>query len=235
VLEGGTGAGAALLCLAKRVPKLEGTGVERDPALAALAERNAEANSLANLTFVTADVAAIRDPGPFDHAMANPPYHPPSGTPSPDSARVLAKRGGEGLLAAWAAALAAPLRHRGTLTFILPAATLPECLAAMAAAGCAARAVLPLWPRPGQAAKLVLVQGVKGGRTPLKLLPGLVLHRAEGGYTAEADGILRGGAALTMLERAMNFASPAELRLAIVCPSPRAAGSGTGGRMRSTV
>ena len=200
VLEGGSGAGAALLCLAARVPGLHGTGVERDPALAALAGRNAQANRFGGLGFVAADVVAIRDLGRFDHAMANPPYHPPSGTASPDSAREQAKRGGEGLLAAWAAALAAPLRHRGTLSFILPAATLPECLAAMAAAGCAVRAVLPLWPKAGLAAKLVLVQGVKGGRTTLRLLPGLVLHRAEGGYTTEADAILRDGAALPMVE-----------------------------------
>ena len=198
VLEGGSGAGAALLCLAMRVPGLQGAGVERDPELATLADQNAQANGLPGLTFLAGDVTDMPGLGPFDHALANPPYHPAAGTPSPDPARAQAKRAGKGLLATWAHALATPLRHRGTLTLILPAGSLPECLAAMAAAACPAAAVLPLWPKPGQPARLVLVQGVKSGRTPLRLLPGLLLHRPEGGYTIEADAILRDGSALTM-------------------------------------
>ncbi len=201
VLEGGSGAGAALLCLAARVTDLHGLGVERDPCLVSLATRNAEANAAAGLAFLAADLAALPDTGRFDHAFANPPYHAPEGTVSPLPARAQAKRGAPGLLAAWACALAAPLRHRGTLTFILPAGSLPECLGAMAAAGCAASAVLPLWPKLGRPAKLVLVRGVKGGRAPLRLLPGLVLHEADGRYTPEAEAILRGGAPLEHLAR----------------------------------
>ena len=44
VLEGGSGAGAALLCLAARVPGVRGLGIEQDPALVTLAKRNAAAN-----------------------------------------------------------------------------------------------------------------------------------------------------------------------------------------------
>ncbi|MDE2577133.1 MAG: SAM-dependent methyltransferase, partial [Rhodospirillales bacterium] len=62
--------------------------------------------------------------------------------------------------------------------------------------GCGSLAVLPLWPRPGRAAKLVLLRAVRGGRGPSEMLPGLVLHRADGGFTAEAEAVLRGGAAL---------------------------------------
>ncbi len=46
VLEGGTGAGAALLCLAARCPGVSGTGVERDGTLAALARENFRLNGL---------------------------------------------------------------------------------------------------------------------------------------------------------------------------------------------
>jgi tRNA1(Val) A37 N6-methylase TrmN6 len=204
VLEGGSGAGAALLCLSARVPGILGLGVERDPGLASLATGNAKANGAAGLTFLAADLTTLPAPGPgtFDHAFANPPYHRPEGTASPVPGRAQAKRAEPELLATWARALAEPLRHRGTLTFILPAGSLPECLLAMAEAGCAASAVLPLWPKPGRPAKLVLVRGVKGGRAPLRLLPGLVLHEADGGYTREADAILRDAAPLEHLSRA---------------------------------
>jgi tRNA1(Val) A37 N6-methylase TrmN6 len=206
VLEGGSGAGAALLCLAARVPALRGLGVERDPSLVALATHNAEANGAVGLAFVAGNLTTLRGPdlggGPFDHALANPPYHSPAGSISPLAARVSAKRAEPGLLAAWARALVAPLRHRGTLTFILPAGSLPEGLVAMTAAGCPANSVLPLWPKLGRPAKLVLVHGVKGGRAPLRLLPGLVLHEADGRYTQAAEAILREAAPVNLARSA---------------------------------
>jgi tRNA1(Val) A37 N6-methylase TrmN6 len=56
--------------------------------------------------------------------------------------------------------------------------------------------ILPFWPKPGRPARLVVLQAVRGGRGPARLLPGLVLHRADGGFTAEAEAVLRDGAAL---------------------------------------
>ena len=191
VLEGGAGAGATLLCLAARVPDLLATGIERDSDLVALARRNAAANRRPGLRFIEADIAALPAIGAFDHGCANPPYHPAAGTPSPDPAREHAKRGRAGVLPVWAAALASRLRPHGTLTFILPAALLPACAEAFAAAGAPASAMLPLWTRAGCPAKLVLVRGVKDGKGPFRVLPGLVLHGAGGGFTREAEAVLR--------------------------------------------
>jgi tRNA1(Val) A37 N6-methylase TrmN6 len=196
VLEGGTGSGAALLCLANRVPGLTGLGIERDPTTAALAARNLKANGFEDLSILTGDLTELRPEGMFDHAFANPPWHESSGTTSPDAARETAKRASPGLFASWARALAAPLRHNGTLTLVVAAAALPACLDALAAAGCGSPAVMPLWPKTGRAAKLLLLRGVKGGRGPCRVLPGLVLHAPDGTYTAEATAILREGAAL---------------------------------------
>jgi tRNA1(Val) A37 N6-methylase TrmN6 len=44
----------------------------------------------------------------------------------------------------------------------------------------------------------MLVRGIRGGRTPLRLLPGLTLHQPDGRFTPETEAILRGGAALNM-------------------------------------
>jgi tRNA1(Val) A37 N6-methylase TrmN6 len=90
------------------------------------------------------------------------------------------------------------LRPRGTLTWIVTAAVLPACIAAMTEAGCAPSAALPLWPRAGREAKLVLLRGVKGGRAGFRVLPGLVLHAETGGFTLEAEAILRHGAGLVI-------------------------------------
>ncbi len=198
VLEGGTGSGAALLCLAARVGGVAGVGIERDTALAALARANIASNGFAGLAVQEGDLAALQPQGgPFDHAFANPPWHDPAGTPSADPRQEAARRAAPGLLARWALLLAAPLRPRGTLTFVLPAASLAEGLAALPAAGCGSPAVLPLWPRAGRPARLLLLRGVKGGRGPGTLLPGLVLHGPANGYTDAAQAILRDAAPLS--------------------------------------
>lgn len=196
VLEAGSGAGAALLCLAARVPGVCGTGLERDPDLVALAAGNAAANGFADLNFLAGDVLAAEPAGPFDHCCANPPYHQGAGTASPLAAREGAKRAGSGLLGAWTATLGRRLRAGGSLTMILAAAGVPEVLAAMAAGGLGGASLLPLWPKPERVAKLVLLRGVKGNRGTFRLLPGLVLHRADGGFTEAAEAVLREGAAL---------------------------------------
>ena len=199
VLEAGTGAGAALLCLMARVAGLSGVGVERDPAMAALARDNAAANGFDGMEIVTADIVRAAEnglAGGFDHAFANPPYHPAGGTPSGISARETAKRAHAGLFGVWATSLGTLLRPRGTLTLILPASALPACLLALDAANCPAATLLPLWPKADRQAKLVLLRGIRQGRGALKLLPGLVLHTAEGGFTPEAEAILRDGAGL---------------------------------------
>jgi tRNA1(Val) A37 N6-methylase TrmN6 len=125
--------------------------------------------------------------------FANPPYHAASGTVSPAEARNTAKRAGVGEVASWAAALGRRLRPGGTLTLILPPARLAEALAGAAEAGCGGVRLFPLWPKAGRAAKLMLVQAGRGSRAPLGLLPGLVLHREDGGFTDAAEGVLRGG------------------------------------------
>lgn len=229
VLEGGTGAGAALMCLAARVPGLRGAGVELDPDMAALARRNLAANALDGLEVVAGDVLADAPAGPFDHALANPPWHDPAGTPPALPRRALAKHAplrapesapehapehaplgppprGRGAspggrhdeaLHAWAAALGARLRRGGTLTLILPAARFAAGVAALGAGGCAAAALVPFWPHRGRPARLVVLQGTRGGRGPCRVSPGLVLHAPGGGFTPEADAVLRDGAAVT--------------------------------------
>ena len=198
VLEAGSGAGAALLCLAARVAGISGVGVERDAELAALARRNAAENGFPGLEMVAAAIGEAGPLGGFDHALANPPYHPPTGTASPDSMRQLAKQGSPELLGEWTGAMAACLRHRATLTLIVRDAVLPSALAALAAADCPASALFPLWRRTGDSAKLALLRGVKGGRGRFRLLAGLALHRADGSFTPAADAVLREGAGLDL-------------------------------------
>ena len=196
VLEAGTGAGAGLLCLLARVPGVAATGVEQDAELAELARANLAANGMAG-GMQTADVLALPAMAAFDHAMANPPWHDARSTPSPIHRRDAAKRAAPDLLGDWAAALVRLVRPGGGVSFILSAAAVAEAVAALAGLGCGSMTLLPLWPRAGQEARLVLVQAIKGARGPSRILAGLVLHEGDK-FTDAARAILWDGAALKL-------------------------------------
>ena len=200
VLDLGCGAGAASLCLGARVPGLVQAGLELQEDYAALARRNAAENGMA-LEVVTGDLTAM--PGAlrrgFDQVIANPPFYPRGGTPSPVAGRDIALRAELGL-AHWVQAAARRLEPGGWLTMIFSTEGLPEVLGALEKLGSAA--LLPLAPREGRAAKRLILRARKGGRAGFRLLAPLVLHRGpvhEGdreGYTPRANAILRDGAAL---------------------------------------
>lgn len=194
VLELGCGTGAAFLCLNARIPGLAVTAVDRDPELVELAQRNAGLNLLP-AEIHAADARDLRDLAPMHHAFANPPYWS-GGTPSPLPERRQAAHEDAPLLE-WVQAMARPLRHKGTLTLVLPAARFAEAGAALRAAGCGAVRLLPLWPRAGTPAKRILIQGRRAGLGPDEVLPGLVLHATDGAYTEAAQAVLRDAAALT--------------------------------------
>ena len=198
VLEAGLGAGAGLLCLAARVPGLKGTGIELDPDTAALARCNLRDNGLPDWPVLAMDVLDLRAPGTFTHAFANPPWHDPAGTPSPDQRRRLAKQDAGGGLGSWGSALTDAVQLGGTVTLVVPGASAARGLRALHDAGCGGLVLAPFWPKPGRDARLAIVQGRRGSRAPDRVAPGLLLHHEHGGFTAEADTVLRGGAALAI-------------------------------------
>jgi tRNA1Val (adenine37-N6)-methyltransferase len=198
VLESGTGAGAALLCLAARVPGVQAVGVEIDHSLAALAAANANANGFTKIEIIAGAIEDVLPSRQFDHAMANPPYHAPGGTSSPIAERETAKRVSGDLIQTWIDRMSRSLRHRGSLTLILPAGMVPPYLSAMAEYGCPSTALFPLWPKSGRPAKLVLLRGLKNARMPMRVMPGLVLHQPDGSFTDTAQAILNGNAALML-------------------------------------
>jgi tRNA1(Val) A37 N6-methylase TrmN6 len=198
VLEAGTGAGAALLCLSARVPGVRGTGVEIDATMAKLAAANADSNGFNAIDIISGDIESTVFDRVFDHAFANPPYHQLDGTASPHAARETAKRGSVSLMVAWIRRLSDALRHRGTMTLIVSVAMAPACLAAMEESHCRCTNLFPLWPKTGSPAKLVLLRGTKNARAQMRLAVGLVLHNPDGSFTEPARAILRNGSPLNL-------------------------------------
>ncbi len=198
VIEAGCGAGAVLMQIAARRPGVRLVGLERDPAMAALARENAAMNG-AGAEVVEGEVAAgFRALGlqPFDHAASNPPFFDdPGALRAPSESKRGAWMADDGL-AAWTRFLLKAVREGGTITVIHRADRLADLLAGLGETA-GSFAVRPVHPFADEPAKRVLVRAVKTGRAPLRLLPPLVLHDRGGGkHTAEAEAVLRGEAGL---------------------------------------
>ena len=198
VIEAGCGAGAVLMQIAARRPGVALTGLERDPAMASLARWNAALNG-AQATIVEGDVAAgfrTLDLPPFDWAVSNPPFFDdPGALRAPAEGKRGAWMADDGLKA-WTTFLLKAVREGGRIVVIHRADRLADLLALLGetAGSFAVRGIHPYADEP---AKRVLVQAIKTGRAPLRLLPPLVLHDRSGAkHTAEAEAVLRGEAGL---------------------------------------
>ncbi|MHA6326849.1 tRNA1(Val) (adenine(37)-N6)-methyltransferase [Roseivivax sp. CAU 1753] len=203
VLDLGCGAGAALFCLAARIPGLSLTGVERQPDYAALARQNGATNGLA-ARIVAADLSALPvalRQERFDHILANPPYFDPLARSSSQDPGREAAMAEATPLATWVSVAARRLAPSGFVHIVHRAERVPDILAALRDV-LGSVEVKPLAPRQGRAARLVLVRARKGGRAAFRLHAPLVLHAGDhhtvdgDDYTDAVQAILREGAPL---------------------------------------
>lgn len=200
VLDLGCGVGTASLCLLARVAGVRITGLELQAELAGLSRANAAANGFGGALEV-AEGCLTEPPGAapyhhFDHVITNPPWYEP-GTIRPPAAESKAIGHMEDVeLALWLKQAVRFLKPRGRLFLVHRADRLGDILAGLDPLKVGEVRVFPLWPRAGKAATRVVVSARKDARTPLEVLPGLVLHHPDGSYTQRADDILRRAAPL---------------------------------------
>ncbi|MDB5572446.1 MAG: methyltransferase [Hyphomicrobiales bacterium] len=204
VVDAGAGVGAVGLAVALRSPRATVRLVERDPALAEIAAQNVALNGVADRVGVAAcDLLSLGSRraaglvnGGAQAVFTNPPFYAAAQVrASPHAGRAAAHVLGAGGLEAWLRACLALLAPDGRLAMIHLPEALPEIVAA-----CAGRIgglrVMPVHAREGEDARRILVSGRKGSRAPLALAPGLVLHDANGRFTACAQALHRGEALL---------------------------------------
>jgi tRNA1(Val) A37 N6-methylase TrmN6 len=197
LLELGSGAGVASLCVATRIRECRIAGLEISPELVALAQNNAHINGMgAHVSFAHADIFDLPDGWrrSFAHVFCNPPFHGAEGKAPPreDRARALQDNG---RLGDWLAAGFKRVRAGGTFTAIIRADRLKEAIDVLPTRGVL---IFPLWPRANEAAKRVILQACKNSRAPLALLSGLVVHQENGDYTRDAEAVLREAGSLAL-------------------------------------
>jgi tRNA1(Val) A37 N6-methylase TrmN6 len=207
-LDVGAGVGTVGLCLARRCLDIRVVLYEREPALARIARENVRRNRLEDRATVAegdvgnASAAELAGLGlaaeSFDHVLANPPFHVEGdGTRAANGLKAGAhEMAGDGL-ERWIRFLARMAKPGATATIVHKAEALPELLAALGNRFGALK-IVPVHPRDGEPAIRVIVQGIKGSRAPLGLMPGFVLHASGDAPSPAAEAVLRRGAGLAL-------------------------------------
>jgi tRNA1(Val) A37 N6-methylase TrmN6 len=205
VLDAGAGPGIVGLALAARLPDVDVAGVEIEPELVRLAQRNAERSGLAARVRIvegdlTAPLAALEAKGvvreSFDIVVANPPYlDAEASLASPLALQARASTMPEAGLGRWARFFAAMARPDGMLYLIHRADQLKSILDALDGRF-GGLEIMPLYPRASAPAHRLIVRGRKGSRAALTLLPGLAIHGADGQFSPEIERALQGPEAL---------------------------------------
>lgn len=196
VIDLGTGSGIIPLILARRLGQREVTGLELQPRLFSLAERNIYLNRVEReVTLVRGDLRRVEElfpAGSFSHVVCNPPYRPrAAGRSSPRMEKALARHELMCELSDVVRAAEYLLPPRGGLCMVYPAARFAELTSELRAFRLEPRTVRMVHPRSNRPAKLVLMHAVKGGRALMTVLPQLVLHASdEHAFTPEVSAMV---------------------------------------------
>jgi tRNA1(Val) A37 N6-methylase TrmN6 len=166
------------------------SGIEVNLRLAQMAERTAGLNDLTGrLNIVCGDVNQVKSwfrAGQFDLVTANPPYRlPDTGRISPHAGIALARHESTAGLREFLRAGAFLLRNRGRLAMIHIPERLPEICAQMRSAGVEPKRLRFVHPFCDKAAKMMLIEGVKGARAGLAVMPPLCVYQSPGEYHQE--------------------------------------------------
>ncbi len=192
VLDLGTGCGIIPLILAYRNPKIQIHGIEVQEELAALAALNVKENCMdCCITIQCRDMKALQHgmiSGPVDLVVSNPPYRKPeSGRINPDLQRAVARHEIKVSLYDVVETARRMLRISGRFVTIYLAERMTDILTQMRSSDIEPKFLRMIHSGRNTEAKLILVEGVKGGRPGTKIGPPLIIYREDGSYTDEVE------------------------------------------------
>lgn len=185
------------LILALRFPQAKIYGIEIQEDLARLAVHNVRLNRKeGQVQILHGD---FRQAGTLvgervaDVVCTNPPYRPMgSGRLSPNSQRAVAKHEVSGTLFDVMSAARTLLKPSGCLWMIYPASRLVDAVTQMRACALEPKQLRLVHSRCESEAELVVVKACEGANAGVSVLPALVTHGAEGGFTKEMAAFIRG-------------------------------------------
>jgi len=190
VCDVGTGTGVLALLLSARAPETTFTAIEIQKEVADMAARSVRLNGLEDrIRVVCADcreAAKLVGYEGHDLLVTNPPYTAGgAGLISPERTRAISRSDADLSLDDWMIASAKLLKNGGRLCCVFPAPRFLQLCDAMRAGRVEPKRVRLVCAGAQAAPKLVLVEGLKGGRPGLHFMPLLITHDEQGNYTQE--------------------------------------------------
>lgn len=190
VADMGTGTGVLPLLLSARAAETTFDAFEIQEEIADMAARSVAINGLEGRIRVhRADCREAAQRIGHERCqlvVTNPPYtRGGAGLVSPQKSRALSRSDSGCTLEEWIAACGRVLQYGGRLCCVFPAPRFLELCDAMRSARMEPKRARFVVARETSSPKLVLVEGLKGGRPGLHVLPMLVTHDAQGGFTPE--------------------------------------------------
>ncbi|MBP3428760.1 MAG: tRNA1(Val) (adenine(37)-N6)-methyltransferase [Clostridia bacterium] len=188
ICDMGTGTGVLPLLLSARAEGTTFDAFEIQHDVADMAMRSVQINGLQDRIRVHCadcrDAARMIGHECCHLVVSNPPYtRQGAGLVSPEKTRALSRSDSDCSLEEWIAACGRVLRNGGRLCCVFPAPRFLELCDAMRSARVEPKRVCFVAARPEAAPKLVLLEGLKGGRPGLHVQPLLITHEADGSYT----------------------------------------------------
>lgn len=195
IVDLGTGNGVLPLILAFLHASVRVTGLELQAQMARRALNGARLNRLEHrVKILQGDVRAVGEifaPGTFDAAICNPPYRGlQTGRISPNAEKKVARHEIMGSLGDFLRAGSYLLRVKGRMAIIYPAVRMLHLLDEMRATGIEAKRIRTVHSFRDSEAALVLAEGVKGGRSGVKILSPLIIYDSERRYSLEVASLL---------------------------------------------
>lgn len=196
VLDLGTGCGIIPLILAYRHPKIKVYGIEVQQQLADLAIINVEENRMKDrITIHCMDMKKLKHDmmsGPVDLVVSNPPYRKAeSGRINPDQQRAVARHEIKATLSDVVETAQRMLRTAGRFVTVYPAERMADILIQMRSAGLEPKSLRTVHSDRHTDAKLIIVEGKKGGRPGLKIGSPVIIYRKDGSYTEEVQEMFK--------------------------------------------
>ncbi len=202
----GAGAGAAGLAVLSRCANATATLIERSDLMTECARLSVALpeNDLfsGRCEIVQADVTStgkariasgIQD-NSFDFAIMNPPFNEAKDRATPDSLKAEAHVMTEGMLEKWIKTAAAIVKPGGSIAIIARPASMLELLTALQRRF-GSLIIVPVHPRPQDAAIRIIIKGVKGSRAEPTFYPALVMHHETGSDFTERSVAINNGVA----------------------------------------
>jgi tRNA1Val (adenine37-N6)-methyltransferase len=196
VLDLGTGCGVIPILLAFQYPEARFTGIEIQPELADIAGRNVRQNRMEHrVEIMCRDMHTLEQnqfQAPMDLVLSNPPYRrAAAGRVNPNRQRAVARHEIKTTLPGVAAVAGRMLRTAGKFMMIYTSERLADVMVQLRFVRIEPKFIRFIHSRKESGAKLILLEGVKGGNPGLKVGAPLVIYQDDGDYSTEMKAMFQ--------------------------------------------